>query len=681
LGLASAATPLAPDLHGVIHACYGQSDGQELHIVGDHQRCPRWTHPLSWNQRGRPGRPGSSGALFANSSFELSLGIAGNGGTGGSGGTGGKGGTGGQGGPGGGGSGANSSPWKWISNAVPALGNALLLFGLGMLALSIAMVPLGWLLAVPYRWPGLWRTPIFRWFGPALQIQPFEDSALQPPELGTIFALLTQTRVGGGREGGQHLYLVTGEGSPGPALAELQTTPHTQPLAVALSLLKLTWRRRRLLVTGSLTRADDHGTAAVALTLRRNSKFIGNAEFWPLEKPSLEMTPTTSNRVLAVAAAGWIEHRVVDETPGPQAREIFLSHDPRSWALFRAGAELSRISFLEEAADHYERALAIDGENIGALVDLAHLRRMEGHFEGAEALAYSAIDLIEERTRTFNRNKEGDPIWYRAQIVLATVHAEWAKHLEAKGKDPGSRRKDAYDCAVTVARAAMDRRDWLENLVGRDELKAAAEGARISYRRRATLTLRARLEGRNFRLAPAVELYALLGSTFEPGALLLVAANGERAEAPTNEPDRTIRYSVQNGKRDPVRGRADQARDNAKEALAGTGEADPSVLIRYVRTSRLKSPRVVYNLACYYALAVDKEPSYKKEYLQIAAEYLRQSISRSAPRERRGLLKHAKKDKDLVALLQACPTLIGTLWELIPDHDAPPPSQVEQTVT
>jgi hypothetical protein len=657
---AAATTKLTPDSYGVIHACYGPADLYELHIVAVHTRCHDNESPLSWNQLGRRGPSGSGHTAIENVIFTFSAKGEGSSSV----------------------HSPNDSLWSWIGEAVPALGNALLLFGLGMLALSIALIPFGWLLAVPFRWPGVWRTPLFRWFGPALQIQAFEDSALEPTKLGTVFALLTQARVGGGREGGQHLYLVTGEGSPGPALAELQMTPQTQPLAVALSLLKLTWRRRRLIVTGSLAPADDHGTAAVALTLRRNSKFIGNSEFWPLEQPSPDMTPTTSNRVLAVAAAGWIEHRVVDETPGPQARDIFLSHDPRSWALFRAGAELSRISFLEEAADHYERALAIDAENIGALVDLAHLRRRGEDFEGAEALAYSAIDLIKARTerfrcaRTFKRirrstlRQEDDPIWYRARIVLATVRAEWAKDLEAKAEDPGSRRKDAYDCAVTVARAAMDMRDWLESLVGRDELKAAAEGARISYRRRATLMLRARLEGRSFRLAPAVELYTLLGSTFEPGALLLVAANGERAEAPTKEPDRTIRYSVHNGRREPIGHRAELARDDVKKALAeelaGVGEADPSVLIRYIRTSRLKSPRVVYNLACYYTLAVDKEPVNRKEYLEIAAEYLRQSISRSPPRERRGLLDHAECDTDLTLLHEEKPDLLAKLKKLIP---------------
>jgi tetratricopeptide (TPR) repeat protein len=55
------------------------------------------------------------------------------------------------------------------------------------------------------------------------------------------------------------------------------------------------------------------------------------------------------------------------------------------------------MSLLDEAADVYERALAIDDDNIGALIDLAHLRRREGAFQGAVRMAERAIELIDKR--------------------------------------------------------------------------------------------------------------------------------------------------------------------------------------------------------------------------------------------------------------------------------------------
>jgi tetratricopeptide (TPR) repeat protein len=508
---ALAAASLAPDRKGVIHACYGSFDEEELHITAQ-KRCPRGGHALTWNHLGRPGAAGTYHGAVENWIFEFSRDDSD-----------------GSSGPGG------SSLWNWMGDAVPVLANALVLFGLSMLALSIALVPIGWLLGLPLKWRWLWHNPVFRWFGPALQIQPFEDSAMAS-RLGTSFALLAQSRVGGGREAGMHLYLVTGEESPGPALADLQGVPQTQALAAALSLLRLTWRRRRLIITGSLMPIDADGAAAVALSLRRNSKFVNNAEFWPSEPRTADMTATTSNRVLAVAAAGWIEHTVVDETPGPQARELLLSHNPRSWALFRAGAELNRISYPREAADHYERALAIDGNNIGALIDLAHLRRLGDYFGGAQALASRAIELIEKRNGTYGKwRNDDDPNWYRGQIVLATVHAEWAKDVRSKDDHAKADlfRAKAFERAVDTAREAMDARRRLERIVGADRLENAAElGAPIGWWARREARKRARAEGRSFDCDRAVELYVLLRTTFEPGALLLTAANGPNAAEP-----------------------------------------------------------------------------------------------------------------------------------------------------
>lgn len=677
---------LAPDRNGVIHACYGPSDGEELHIIGAQQSCPPGKVALNWDQRRRSGRSVSVHVVVANRTLDLFLGgtIASDND----------------------GSSSSNSLSTWIGDAVPTLTNALLLFGLGMLAVSIALVPFGWLVAQPARWPWLWRRPIFRWLGPALQIQPFEDSAMAS-KLGTAFALLAQARVGGGREG-MHLYLVTGEQPAGLAVADIQGVPQTQALAAALSLLRLTWRRRRLVVSGSLMPVDDRGTAAVALSLRRNSKFITDAELWPSEPPPASMSVATSNRVLAVAAAGWIEHTVVDQTPGPQAREVFLSHEARSWALFRAGAEMNRISRLHEAADFYEKALAIDGRNIGALVDLAHLRRRDDKFEGAEALAIFAVDLIEERNcGCVNRKDDDDPNWYRAQIVLATIHASWADDYELKGqgRKADTRRDRAYDRAVDVARRAMAARDKLERIIGQQRLEDAARGARIGRlaRRRARrgaraearrvgrgqledaahgarigrlvrlrARRRARAEGRRFDLDRAVELYQLLETTFEPGALLLVATNCRNRAQPPPEWEETMTSadSDDGARRKAHRCELKTARTQARSELQCPAELDPRPVIEYVRKVPLKSPRVAYNLACHYSVAARGDGKHKKAYRRIALEYLRQCISRSPPLERRGLLRYAQADRDLHEVRQAHDREIRRLWRLVPGGNA-----------
>jgi hypothetical protein len=357
-----------------------------------------------------------------------------------------------------------------------------------------------------------------------------------PTSIGVSFALLTQTRLQGGREEGLYLYLVTGEESAGPALADLQAVPQTRPLATALYLLRLTWRRRRLVVNGSVFPADGGDAAAVALSLRRTSDTVDAAEFWPSQPPAPGMTAATSNRVLAVACAGWIEHTVVDQTPGLRAQDIFLSTDPRSWGMFRAGSELSRLSYLTEAGDQYEHALAIDGHNIGALIDLAHLRRGAGHFGGAETLASNALELIEFRNREYRRwEDDEDPNWYRAQIVLATIHAEWAKAKEAVGDMAAadSFRTKAFNRSVEVANTAMSASTRLECFVGEENLERALERHdELQFLVRWRASWRARRKGRKFDEGRALQLYRLLQTTFEPGLLLLVASTGPHRDDP-----------------------------------------------------------------------------------------------------------------------------------------------------
>jgi tetratricopeptide (TPR) repeat protein len=636
---APAAARLAPDRNGVIHACFATADGNELHITRSARSCARSEQSLSWNQRGLPGNAlATVSAAFASVQVNTG-GVGGNGGTGGQGGAGGEGGAGGSGGQGGaggeGGSGGGSF-WSWVDDAVPALKNMLLLFGLSALALSILLVPVGWLFARPRsRW--LARGKFLRWFGPALQIQPFEDGAMTE-KIGSAFALAAQARVRGGREAGQHLYLVTGEQSPGAALADLQGVPQTQAFAVALSFLKLTWRRRRLIVSGSLQPASPDGAAAVALSLRRNSKFLCEAEFWPSEPPSADMTVWASNRVLAVAVAGWIEYTVVDHTPGPPAREKFLANGAVSWALFRAGSESSRISQMQDAADYYERALALDRENIGALVDLAHLRRRERYFSGAATLVSRAVYLIEKRHSKYGMRRDDDADWYRAQMVWMAVHAEWAKRCARDGESLGVEvhRQKAFERALSVAREAMDARDRLE--AGLEGVEAFTEQAKL-------------------RVAERAQLRELLETTFEPGVLLLVAGNCGIRCVPPLEVEETSFYEAQQPTLD--------TRKEVRARLDAVRSLDPAQVVEYVSKLPFKSPRVVYNLACCYCIAAGENPTSSDTYLDIALEYLRESVSRIAPPERRGLLEHAKKDWDLALLCEARHDRFYALWDTV----------------
>lgn len=679
---AHAATKVvAPDPHGVIHACIGGGDGNELHVVNAGE-CPDRKDELTWNWRGRRGPRGKAGAgagSFASLLLELSLSD----------------------------DDEKEKPHEkgWLSelieevasesgNVASLLGNVASLLGLLVLALVLALSLARWLVSLPWRWHRLrrWRRfrRIGRFFGPALQIEAFEDGAMTE-RVGPSFALLAQARIDGGRESGTHLYLVTGEERTGDYVAALQGVPQTQALAVALSLLRLLWRKQRLTVSGSLKPIDDRQTATATVSLRLDAKLIDTSEFWLGEPSSPKLTPFASNRVLAVAVAGWIEHEVIDETPGPPAHEVLLSRDSRSWALFRAGAELNRMSLLDEAADLYERALEIDRDNIGALIDLAHLRRLDGHYDGAVTLASDALELIKRRNHAYKRRNDEDPNWYRAQIVLATTRAEWARDKNARDEPPSDVYKQALDGAVLTAAFAMRARNRLERLLPGDTLPTSVLRGEIGVRAYLAARWRARvrrverpppeelaaigeteedndeppesrLPSRKWRTfkKSVVPLHTLLATTFEPGALLLIASS--------LAPSGSFPHVRGTGP-PPKREELDDLR--AKIKLRPPNAIDITSTIEYVAGLPNRSPRVLYNLACWYAREAhvhSRAPA--KAYIGEAFELLRQSISRTPPLERRSLLSHAELDRDLEKLRRKRGADVAGLWRLVPTEAA-----------
>lgn len=669
----AAAKLVVPDRHGVIHTCIGGNDNRELHVFNAGEHCPDHEKALPWNWRGRPGprgKPGAEGQPFASLVIELVL--------------------------------ADEAEEKHktggsrVKEAASTAGDWFTLLGLGILALALALSLARWVTGYPWRWGWLrrwrWVRSLGKLFGPALQIEAFEDGAMEA-RVGPSFALLAQARIAGGRETGSHLYLVTGEERTGDYIAALQGVPQTQVLALALSLLRLLWRRPRLTVSGSLKPITADQTAAVTVSLRLDAQLIDTSEFWLSEPPTPTLTAAASNRVLAVAVAGWIEHKTIDETPGPPASEVLLSSDSRSWALFRAGSELVRMSLLDEAANLYERALAIDRDNVGALIDLAHLRRREGHYEGARVLAADAIGLIRARNRQYGRRDDEDANWYRAQIVLATTYSDWARVSTEQSDARDDACKPALRCAIGVATSAMATKDRLERLVRPEDLRAAPAAGKIGAWRYAEAIanalarcLRQALAGnvqvssgalrrlRTFRRT-AVELHALLETTFEPGALLLVASNIPTPKGKTALPRRSSDWDCDGESLEERRERLAKERKALRTRLtADPPDVRPSDLIKYVRDLPFKSARVVYNLACWSEREAAREnvphPNRARDYRYEAFELLRQSISRTPPLERRALLSYAEIDEDLRGLRRTYGAEIARLWRLVPTDEA-----------
>jgi hypothetical protein len=60
LTLGGIAFAVIPDSAGVIHGCYGKSNGQ-LRVIDEGQACKNNETPLDWSQQGPPGEKGDTG--------------------------------------------------------------------------------------------------------------------------------------------------------------------------------------------------------------------------------------------------------------------------------------------------------------------------------------------------------------------------------------------------------------------------------------------------------------------------------------------------------------------------------------------------------------------------------------------------------------------------------------------
>jgi hypothetical protein len=189
---------------------------------------------------------------------------------------------------------------------------------------------------------------------------------------------------------------------------------------------------------------------------------------------------------------------------------------------------------------------------------------------------------------------------------------------------------------------------------------------------------RSRRGQNRFDIAGAAEFYELLQTTFEPGAMLLAAATAPMRDVPpplvepTEPPSRAEANAEPEDARARIRRELEDAREPIRRELEQPTQLNPTLLINYVNKVESKSPRVVYNLACIYSIAASTAAVHRREYLRLASEYLRQSISRTPPLERRGLLEHARVDPDLRALRRGRRRDFRRLWRLIPREDQEP---------
>jgi tetratricopeptide (TPR) repeat protein len=491
---------------------------------------------------------------------------------------------------------STTSIWSWLSTAAANAGKAAAAVVLGALLIAVVVLVL---LQIQTRIPGLrdiW--PASRIRRPTLQIASLDDAALSE-HLGASVAGLVRGRVSWQRDR-FGVNLVSGQAGVATALSGLGEVSSEAKAAVAvIDFLTAVLPRRRFVLAGELQPPGAEGRG-ISLELSQQTGYEALITFWagslviPDDAPAAKAYGT-----LAVAAAAWVDHWMVRIL----GKGDLLTNDPQSWAVFRCGLDAQRLGEEKRARALYDRALVMDGTNVGAMANLGIIYRRSNEWEDALRNLASALGATENRDVAPKLKAELNPDWYRIKYQLAALYTNWA--------------------AATSAG------------VQHDDLAAKARSESTGL---ALSTLKAIEKPPTAGLGESVPadyvggtLLPFLKGTIEPSALVLVALAAE-----------------------PVPPAPPQGSDGrpGRRALIEVLEAetiDPWPLVAYVEKGEHLTPSAHFDLACFYANA----GAYAK-----ATERLQRAIRETAPPERMVLIDVAKRDPTLDSLRDVRPGLI-----------------------
>lgn len=312
-----------------------------------------------------------------------------------------------------------------------------------------------------------------RWRGRVLSIEAFR-AAEEAQGATTAASVRENYRRMVMRDGGDRLKLVDSSGERFEGLPEGVTDVAAQARFVDAVLALLdrflptgAWR-----ATGELQPADpERGVGLrLALTRRRGGVFseriLWENDYGPWEAPANGATQEHYDR-LAAPAAAWLMYatgtwRVVRSDRvfrvlGPAWRHFATGswHPPsgfralgtaewRSYALFAVGANVHDRGQPDVARYRYQRALGVDADNRGALLNLAVADTQAAGDGKARARAHRELAALCHALR----GRSDDPMWYRAHYACAVAH------LLSDG-----RAADARRCAAALSAAIARRLD------------------------------------------------------------------------------------------------------------------------------------------------------------------------------------------------------------------------------
>lgn len=505
-----------------------------------------------------------------------------------------------------------ASIWSWLSTAGANAGRAAAAVVLAALLLTVlVLVALQIQTRVP-RLRDLWPASKIR--SPTLQVSSLDDSALGE-HLGAAVAGLVRGRVSWQRDR-FGVNLVSGQVGVATALSGLGEVSGEAKAALAVvNFLTALLPRRRFVLTGELQPPGAEGRG-ISLELSQQAGYEALITFWAgaLVVPE-DATPAKAYGALAVAAAAWVDHWMVQILDDGD----LLTDDPQSWAVFRCGMDAQRLGEEDRARVLYDRALVMDGSNVGAMANLGIIFRRRNEWEDALRNLESALRATENREVAPKLKPELNPDWYRLEYQLACLYTNWAAATlpgDQHDELAGEARSRATGLALSTVKA-----------IHTPPTAGSEESVPPDYLKKTLLPF---LEG-----------------TIEPSALVLAA------------------LSAQSIPPAPAQGSGARPDRPALIAVLESETIDPWPLVAYVERGEHLTPSAHFDLACFYTRA----GAYAK-----ASERLRRAIRETAAPERTVLIDVARRDPTLIALRKVRPGLIPKLdrdltqAELSPDQ-------------
>jgi tetratricopeptide (TPR) repeat protein len=335
---------------------------------------------------------------------------------------------------------------------------------------------------------------------------------------------------------------------------------------------------------------------------------------------------------LSSLAAAWVDYAMrKDELP----QEFEYPVSPKSYAELRVGVLHALQGEPELAKNAYERALAQDRGNVGALVNLAAVlrRRRKGwkpRYGRAEALldqAYIGLKDVPDRSMTF--------IWYQVLYGRLALWGNWSSDTGlpvGRSRRRADGRQFAEDSIVTLQRLGYPSayRSWI-----RYPRFPARQPLRTLIRRYGVRSALLR-----WRRPPARGFGRFLFENAEPNAILLALLDiqpGRRGTCPK------IRFVWWRS-----RGALKKRLENVRKIPDGNARySEARRLVRYfVECRRPLSYRTKYNLACYLASRRKLDECDK----QHAFDYLKEALEDAPPYEAARLAAGVRFDPTLTSL-------------------------------